>query len=285
MSRIHDLLNRAEQEKELLRVVDLERESVALPVAVGGSAKSRASHEIGSSTALTFDDLLTFCPRGAWMLDPASNVFSGTKHEPAAAEEFRGIRSRLYRLREARQLKTILVTSPVPKEGKSFVACNLAHALAIQPDCRVLLIDANLRNPALHRFFSTLLTPGLSDYLLKPGDPISIVQRGENDNLILIAAGSAVAGPAELLSNGQLASLIKLVAPAFDWILIDSPPAIPFTDAALLANQCEGVLMVVRSNSTPLEVARQARRKFREGHIAGVVLNGAAAPQNYAEIH
>lgn len=282
MSRIHDLLNRAGQEKELLRVVDLECESVALPV---GASQSRGTREIRSSTPLVFDDLLSFCPRGAWILDPASNVFSGAKHQPAAAEEFRGIRSRLYRLRETRQLKTILVTSPVPNEGKSFVACNLAHALAIQPDCRVLLIDANLRKPALHRFFGTLPTPGLSDYLLKPDDPMSIVQRGESNNLILIAAGSAVAGPAELLSNGQLASLLKLVAPAFDWVLIDSPPAIPFTDAALLANQCEGVLLVVRSDSTPLEAARQARRKFREGHIAGVVLNGAAVHQNYAEIH
>jgi len=284
MSRIHDLLNRAEQEKELLRMVDVERESVALPVAIGASAQSRAAQQIGRSSPLTFDDLLSFCPRRAWVPDPASNVFAG-EPQSAAAEELRGIRSRLYRLRETRQLKTLLVTSPVHKEGKSFVACNLAHALAIQPDCRVLLIDANLRNPALHKFFGTLPTPGLSDYLLKPADPMSIVQRGESDNLILIAAGSAVVGPAELLGNGQLPSLIKLVAPAFDWIVIDSPPAIPFTDAALLANPCDGVLLVVRSNSTPLEVARRARRKFRDGHIAGVVLNGVAAHQNYAEIH
>jgi len=285
MSRIRDLLNRAEQEKELLRVVDLDRESVALPLAGGAPAPGRGAHPIGSFTPLNFDDLLSFCPQRAWVPDPASNVFSGAKHQPAAAEEFRGIRSRLYRLRETSQLKTILITSPVPKEGKSFVACNLAHALALQPDCRVLLIDANLRNPALHGFFGTEVTPGLSDYLLKPDDPMSILQRGEANNLILIAAGSVAAGPAELLSNGQLALLIKLVGPAFDWILIDSPPAIPFTDASLLANQCEGVLLVVRSNSTPLEVARQARRRFREGHIAGVVLNGAAAHQNYLEIH
>src|SRR5262249_53895022 len=149
------------------------------------SAQSRSAHEIGSSTPLTFDDLSSYCPRRTWVLDPAWSAFSNAKHQPAAAEEFRGIRSRLYRLRETRQLKTILVTSPVHQEGKSFVASNLAHALAIQPDCRVLLIDANLRNPALHGIFGTFLTPGLSDYLLKPADLISVVQRGESNNLVL----------------------------------------------------------------------------------------------------
>lgn len=146
-----------------------------------------------------------------------------------------------------------------------------------KPISKLLPLGTNLRNPALHKFLGTLSTPGLSDYLLKPDDPMSVVKRGESNHLMLNCRGQRGCGAS---GTSQPSA-----APAFNWVLIDSPPAIPFTDAALLANQCEGVLLVVRSNSTRLEVARQARREFREGDIAGVVLNGAAAHQNYVEIH
>jgi protein-tyrosine kinase len=287
MSRIQDLLNRAEQEKELLRVVDLERESMSLPLAVGAGAQTATArmHQQPTSAPLTLDELLVLCPQRRWNFNPASMLFHDPKQNHRAAEEFRGIRSRLYRLRETKPLKTLLVTSSVAREGKSFVASNLAHALSIQPNCRVLLIDANLRNPGLHLFFGTTPTPGLADYLINQLEPAAVLQRGESENLFLLPAGGAFTGPAELISTGQLTPLLRLLEPAFDWILVDSPPALPFSDAAQLAHHCDAVLLVVRSDSTPLEIARQARRRFREGHLAGVVLNGAAMHPNFPEIH
>ena len=92
--------------------------------------------------------------------------------------------------------------------------------------------------------------------------------------------------PSELLSNGRLKGLLDRLVPMFDWIIIDSPPAVPVSDASLLANACDGVLMVVRSDATPFDVARKARQEFSEKHLVGVVLNGIEANSSaYSEYY
>jgi Mrp family chromosome partitioning ATPase len=97
------------------------------------------------------------------------------------------------------------------------------------------------------------------------------------ENLFFIPSGRTVSNPAELVANGRLKFLLNRIEPLFDWIIIDSPPAVPVSDASLLANYCDGVLMVVRSNATPFDIARKARQEFREKHLVGVVLNGIEA--------
>jgi Mrp family chromosome partitioning ATPase len=94
-----------------------------------------------------------------------------------------------------------------------------------------------------------------------------------------------VSSPAELVANGRLKFLLNRIEPLFDWIIIDSPPAVPVSDAGLLANYCDGVLMVVRSNATPFDIARKARQEFREDHVVGVVLNGIAAGSSYTQYY
>jgi capsular exopolysaccharide synthesis family protein len=192
------------------------------------------------------------------------------------SEEFRTLRSRLYQIREKMTLKKILVTSALPKEGKSFTAANLAQVMVRQHGRRVLLIDADLRGPRLHLMFGTTSAPGLSDYLQGASDEFSIMQRGALENLLLIPSGREVSNPAELVANGRLKFLLQRVEPLFDWIIIDSPPAVPVSDASLLANSCDGVLMVVRSNATPVEMARKARQEFPDKVLVGVVLNGTS---------
>jgi capsular exopolysaccharide synthesis family protein len=170
-------------------------------------------------------------------------------------------------------VKSLLVTSAVPTEGKSFVAANLANVLALQPQCRVLLIDANLRSPQLHLVLGTSLTPGFSEYLLQEVEEFGIMQRGTAEGLFFIPAGRSVSGPTELLGGNRLRPLIERCKPLFDWIVIDSPATLPVSDACLLSNFCDGVVMVVRSHSTPFDVVCKARDKFREESIVGVVLN------------
>ena len=92
----------------------------------------------------------------------------------------------------------------------------------------------------------------------------------------MIAAGRAASNPAELVANGRLKALLNRVEALFDWIIIDSPPAVPVSDAGLLANYCDGVLMVVRANATPFDIARKAREEFGD-KLLGVVLNGIEA--------
>jgi capsular exopolysaccharide synthesis family protein len=146
---------------------------------------------------------------------------------------------------------------------------------------RVLLIDADLRAPRLHLMLGTTAGPGLSEYLQGKNDEFSIMQRGNRENLFFIPSGTGLEDPAEMVGNGRLKMLLQRVEPLFDWIIIDSPPAIPVSDAAVLSKACDGVLMVVRSNATPSDVARKARMEFPDEALVGVVLNGTnkdAAP-------
>jgi protein-tyrosine kinase len=200
-------------------------------------------------------------------------LFYNSEQGPGT-EQFRTLRSRLYQMREKQPLKKVLVTSSLPKEGKSFVAANLAQALVWQHGRRVLLIDGDLRASRLHLALGSALTPGLSEYLLGEADEFAIMQRGAMENLFLIPAGRSTSKPAELIANGRLKFLLSRVEPLFDWIIVDSPPAVPVSDAGLMANHCDGVLMIVRSNATPFDMARKARAEFDDKLLLGVVLNG-----------
>jgi capsular exopolysaccharide synthesis family protein len=192
-------------------------------------------------------------------------------------EEFRTLRSRLYQAREKQSLSKLLVTSALPKEGKSFTSANLAQVIVRQHGKRALVIDADLRNPQLHSLLGAEPGPGLCEYLRSEADECSILQRGPMENLFFIPAGRNSGNPAELVANGRMKFLLSRLEPMFDWIIIDSPPSVLVSDAGLLANYCDGVLLVVRSNSTPVDAAKRARREFAEKNVVGVVLNGISA--------
>lgn len=222
------------------------------------------------------DGLLARCQQLEWKPDLRTMLFMNGDDGARGTEEFRTLRSRLYHIREKMTLKTLLVTSALPKEGKSFTASNLAQVMVRQHGRRVLLIDADLRGPRLHLMLGTIPGPGLSDYLQGKNDEFSIMQRGPMENLFFIPSGTGIEDPSELLGNGRLKMLLQRVEPLFDWIIIDSSPAILVSDASVLAKACDGVLMVVRSNSTPSDVARKAREQFPERSLIGVLLNGTS---------
>jgi protein-tyrosine kinase len=242
------------------------------PVAVSG-APPAISALPSLSNQFSYETLLSRCVPSTWSPDMKTMLFYNSEQGPGT-EEFRTLRSRLYQMREKQPLKKVLVTSSLPKEGKSFVAANLAQAMVRQHGRRVLLIDADLRAARLHLALGTALTPGLSEYLLGEADEFGIMQRGAMENLFFIPAGRSTSNPAELVANGRLKVLLSRVELLFDWIVIDSPPAVPVSDAGLMANHCDGVLMVVRSNATPSDMARKARAEFDDKLLLGVVLNG-----------
>ena len=206
------------------------------------------------STQVSADTLLARCAQGNWNPDPKTMLFVGGDEQKTGTEEFRTLRSRLYGMRENGSLKKLLITSALPKEGKSFVAVNLAQVLVRQHGRRVLLIDGDLRGPRLHQAFGTESSPGLVNFLTGESDEFSIIQRGPIENLYFLPAGRSVSNAPELVSNGRLKMLLQRVEPLFDWIIIDSPPAVPVADASQLAKLCDGVLMVVRSNVTPIDM-------------------------------
>ena len=167
----------------------------------------------------------------------------------------------------------MLVTSSLPGEGKTFVTSNLAQAIVRQPDRRVLLIDADLRCPRLHVPLGAPTSPGLTDYLRGEADEAAVIQYGQEENLCLIAGGNLVKNPSELLSNGMLKKLLDRVSPVFDWVLLDSPPCLPVADPTILADHCDGVLLVVQAGKTAAEIAQKSCQELQGKNIVGVVLN------------
>jgi len=291
MSRIHEALKKAEQERAASQGGAVPPSFADTPVAdepVFTDSPAAASSPAGSAahlgmpaftSPLSIDTLLARCPQTEWTPDMATMLFMNGDDSVRGTEEFRTLRSRLYHLREKMTLKTLLVTSALPKEGKSFTAANLSQVIVRQHGRRVLLIDADLRGPRLHLMLGTQPGPGLSDYLQGRNDEFSIIQRGPMENLFFMPSGTSIADPAELVGNGRLKILLQRLEPLFDWIIMDSPPAIPVSDASILAKACDGVLMVVRSNATPSDVARKARLEFPDQALVGVVLNGTSGDE------
>ena len=283
MSRIHEALKKAEQERAAAlgghqvdaSTVGQMPTSEAAAMAMGaGSPMNSAAPSPSFASQFSHDALMARCQQVNWHPDEKTMLFFSGQEHVHGMEEFRTLRSRLYQLREKMPLKKLLISSSLPKEGKSFVAANLAQVMVKQHGRRVLLIDADLRGSRLHTTLGTTSVPGLSDYLSGEGDEFSAMQRGPMENLFFIPAGRQVSSPAELVANGRLKILLNRVETLFDWIIIDSPPAVPVSDASLLANFCDGVVLVVRSNVTPSDMARKARLEFRDKQLVGVVLNG-----------
>jgi protein-tyrosine kinase len=296
MSRIHEALKKAEQERaaqmqsvpaqgaaettaQVVPGMPAHDEWSAEPVPMGAGVESIpfTAGMPSMGTPFTLDALLARCRPQAWSPDRKTMLFFNGDENAHGMEEFRTLRSRLYHVCERMPLKKVLVTSALPKEGKSFTAANLAQVLVRQHGRRVLLIDADLRGPRLHQMLGTIPSPGLADYLQGNTDEFSIMRLGPLENLFFIPSGQEISNPGELVANGRLKVLLQRVEALFDWIVIDSPPAVPVSDASLIAKVCDGVLMVVRSNATPIDIARRARQEFPDEALVGVVLNGTNA--------
>lgn len=283
MSRIHDALKRAEQERATSTGTHVEPAFDQPELRNDGARDNMPALQSMSAAVMpnmasgfSYESLLARCPQSEWSPDPRTMLFFQADDNRVGAEEFRTLRSRLYQIREKMPLKRLLVTSALPKEGKSFVAANLAQVLVRQHGRRVLVIDGDLRNPGMHRHLGASQTPGLSEYLLGECDEFAALQRGPMENLFFMPAGRVSGSAPELLSNGRLKLFLQRVEPLFDWIILDSSPVIPVSDATLVAGACDGILMVVRSNSTPSDMARRAREEFPDKLLLGVVLNGTS---------
>ncbi len=197
-------------------------------------------------------------------------------------EQIRVLRSRLHELRRDRPLKTIMITSGLPQEGKSFVAANLAVGFAKFRNQRVLLIDGDMRRGKLHQVFGAAQEPGLTDYLSKKSSLNEVMQQMELPgsgpfrslaSLTFIPSGPDADNAADLSGNGRFESLLRSVYDHFDWIILDSSPVTLVADGVNLARACDGVVLVVRGGVTKYEVAQRAQQELKAAKVVGVVLN------------
>jgi protein-tyrosine kinase len=287
MSRIHDALKKAEQERARQSLTSLEAQSAGF-AEIGRRAgeavfPSPAEVEFGNGfEPLTVEALNSGVRRSKWNPDPKTMLFFGRESYAPGTEEFRTLRTRLYGMRDLQPLRSVLVTSAAPGEGKTFIAANLAQIFVQQPKCRSLLIDGDLRWSRAHLSLGTSATPGLSDYLMGEANELAIVQRGPLDNLFFIPGGKHASNPSELIANGQLSQLLKRLAPLFDWVILDSPPAMAASDARQMAGACDGVLMVVAAGMGSHVGAQKTCEQFKDRRLLGVVLNRAEARLTYS---
>jgi capsular exopolysaccharide synthesis family protein len=201
-------------------------------------------------------------------------VDTGVFRSPTYAA-YERVTQKLLKYRRTPRQSLILVTSAVGGEGTSTVARNTALALGRHETEKILLVDANIRNPAQHEAFGLEREVGLSDVLLGVA-PLTSAIRGEDaSEMSIMTAGSKVPSPAQLLAGPAFQGLVTSVLSMYDWVIIDGPPVTAYPDSASIAAVCGGALLVTRAESTRLEVVEEAKRILEETGVdlLGAVLN------------
>jgi capsular exopolysaccharide synthesis family protein len=194
----------------------------------------------------------------------------------SGAEAYRMLRTNLLFSEPVHGLKTLVVTSAVPQEGKTTTAANLAVAYA-QQGYLILLVDCDLRCARIHELFQLPLEPGLTQVLEGHNVPTEVIRSTTVEQLYVLTAGTVPENPSELIGRAPLRKELDTLLDRFDMIILDTPPVLVVPDAAILSRQVDGVLVVVRAGHTEREVARRAAHQLSAlgARVVGTVLNGA----------
>jgi len=251
--------------------VALQLPAIAIIPAVGAGARNRSAKlkaggkSTGPQTMLAFDEM------------------------PAVAESYKQLRTAILLSTAGHAPKSLLITSAQPGEGKTTTAVNTATSLA-QTGARVLLIDADLRRPTVHRVFETANDRGLSTLLSRDVSAQVILDSIEfraDKGVHLLTSGPIPPNPAELLGSPQMKEMLEILAAHFDHIVLDSPPIISVTDGVWLASLVEGVILVVHSGESTRERVRRTRQILRSvgARVFGVVLNNVKQRENEYYYH
>jgi capsular exopolysaccharide synthesis family protein len=272
MSRIQDILAKAEREGTVRRPPE------AYAPAANDAASQPMTRVAGSSA------LDTAYASVATAVEPEIRQVTATLHptlvtaldpHAAATEQYRAIRSRLAHIEEHQPLRTLMVTSPASRDGKSITAANLALAMAQEIQRNVLLIDANLRSPSVHALFGISRTPGLAELLSGNASVDEVLVYVPELHLTILPAGGAAPFPTEMLGSMAMRRAIDTLRSRFDRLVLDVPAVAPLADAGTVAALADGVLMVVRAGATQRPALDRAVGAFEPNQVVGMVLNEA----------
>ena len=199
-----------------------------------------------------------------------------TQNDPKnpGAEAYRVIRTGIQFAQAGKELQTIALTSCTPNEGKSTTIANLAVVLT-QAGKSVLLIDCDMRNPTVHKNFNLSNKVGLSS-CISMGTPLSdAVQKTSIEGLYALTGGVIPPNPSELLGSEQMKNLLQRAKEQYDYVLIDTPPVMPVTDALIVSRFVDGMILVIASAEVKVEMARDVKNQLVNAgaNILGVVLN------------
>jgi capsular exopolysaccharide synthesis family protein len=295
MSHIFDALQRSEAESdagetaparsagyppatELLQAAErkMQMRAAAAGVVSGAPANGTPSNGNGRHDhATTYPSELDQFPALPVSILPSSRLVSVGAEESLGAEKFRFLAVKLRQLRQSRNLKKVLITSTIPQEGKSTVAANLACTLARRKQHKTLLLEGDLRRPAVAEKFGLGRLPGLCEWLSGKTENISIY-RLESLGLWILPAGSAPQNPLELMQSGKLPSLMEQLEAWFDWIVIDSPPVLPLADASIWSRLSDGILLVTRKGITEKQQLQRGIEAIERSKLLGALVNSSS---------
>lgn len=273
MSRIQDILNKAEREGGVRRT---------RPISDGQSAAATMPPPVAETTPAQEDAPLWVPPPVAPAPDEETagidiridrRLVAALAPQSLAAEQYRSLRTRLMRAAAGRSLRSIIITSPGKGDGKTLTAANLALTMAEDFQQRVLLVDADLRRPAQHELFGLGDVAGLTDVLMGASTLESALIAIEDQHLTVLPAGMPATRPAELLGSAAMRRVMETLRARFDRIIFDMPPVEPLADVNILAPLVDGVLMIVRAGMTPKPAIERALAGLDVSRVLGLVLN------------
>ena len=264
MSRIFDALQRSMTEGDGLEFPFNPSSISEMAPATEVEANDIAPSDLARFQSLTISTL------------PSSRLVSLTDQASLAAEKFRFLGVRLRQLCQIRSLKKLLITSTVPEEGKTMVSANLAITLAQRRPQKVLLLEGDLRRPALTERFGLSAMSGLSDWLQDGKGTIPNICKLERAGCWFLPAGAPPANPLELIQSERMTELMGHLTDWFDWIVIDSPPIAPLADTSVWMRSVDAVLMVAREGVTKKRQLKRALQELDQSRLLGVVLNSSS---------
>lgn len=203
------------------------------------------------------------------------------------SEAFRALRTRIqFSKIDSHKLKTILVTSSTPREGKTTVSVNLAGSFA-HANKKTIIIDCDLRKPRMHTLFEAKRFPGFTDYFFGQASYEEIVQRSKVDNLSFITAGTIPPNPSEIIGSVQMEQFLAKLKKEYDYVIIDSPPVIAVTDSEILSRLVDASILVVSANTTEIDLMEKSVEllKHEHGSFIGVLLNNFSYKSGYGSYY
>jgi len=287
MSRIQEILSKAERDGTVRRtrslVDDGPAPAAALPPrpqpAPAASAFESLPHAPAWTSGATAPALEAEPEpvQATSSLDP--HLVAALAPQSYAAEQYRALRTRIKAAESGRALRAIVITSPNKGDGKSVTASNLAITMAQDFQQRVLLVDADVRRPAVRDLFGIPDGPGLVDVLIGAVDLNQALVHLPEFNLTVLRAGTTPTHPAELLGSTSMRRVLDTLRTRFDRILIDMPPVAPLADLHIVAPLADAVLMIVRAGVTPKPAIERALAGLDTSKVLGLVLNGSGGQQ------
>lgn len=201
-------------------------------------------------------------------------IFVYNNPKSPVSESYRSIRTSLQFANVDKNIKTVLITSTTPGEGKTTTLCNLAAAMAMD-GYKTLIVDCDMRKPRVHKAFSISNRKGLADQLLNEQPFDENIQHIEMLNVDVLTAGKIPANPSELLNTKAMMQLVQHFKETYDYIFFDTPPVAPVTDAVVMSKYIDGIILVISAGSVDYRLAKRAVESFQAvgAHIVGTILN------------